>query len=271
MPAESEGSWLIEKHISPWVLPKEQIVGFVKWRPEMEISEVSIRAPENIRIVRLFDVDENLFAEYPPDSLRFTISQARLQIPGFVGFEAFYETIPDGELDLTFQIDLTFRHLERQTINLATDVIRPVVSSSQQTLEIFSSPERPDPKGIQIALTNKGKAEILEESLEPFIEIMQGKELKIQVSSFEDRYGIGDKLFVKSNKRTSAKIMISGKGYGMIRLGFNYSDRLGNRYKSSLLDVLVTVKERKAVEIPIGNTVMGVGEPTPILEPAVLV
>lgn len=261
---------MLEKYVSPWVIPGEKILGYIKWRPDLEVKEIRIDLPEHTLVPRVLDVDSSVFKDITPKFKSFSINRNQLQVEGFVGFEAHYSTVPDKEIRITFDITAVLEDLSEMKVALTTEVIRPLLSPVTSSAEIFSTIESPEPRALEIALVNKGRGDVLEDSLKPYIQIIKGRDLKIQIQSQEEKFKVGERLFVKKNTYMSSKILVSGKGYGAIRLGFKYLDRLGNNYVTEFLDVIITVAEKRTLEVPLENTVLYAGKMAPILEPAVL-
>jgi len=261
---------VVEKYISPWVIPGEKILGYVKWNPGCELKRAEIRAPENTDVRRILNVGAGVFANHAAGSPSYVITKDQIQVEGFMGFEAVYMRLPETEVKATFEVTIVFEDMRKEQVALTAEVIRPLLTSIKPSVEILSSRESPKPGAIMVGIVNAGKGDVLEGSLKPFIETIQGKELKIQIETHEEKYGIGDTLFVEDNQRSSSKIVINGRGYGMIRLGFSYSDRLGNVYKNGLLDVMVTVEDKKTLEVPLGDAMVSAGGPFPVLQPPVL-
>jgi hypothetical protein len=248
-------SWILERYISPWVLPKEKIIGWVKWQPHVKFNHLIIRTEADVELYRLLNVNERVFNTHQPSSGLFKITSDNIQVKGFVGFEACYNAIPESERELGFVIEFVFDDQRREEVELVTEVIRPIISIKQATREIASTKEKPSPEVINILLENVGRGD--GRDLSSYIETVKGKDLQIRIEPFEEPYDLEQRLFVKSNKMVGSKIIINGVGYGMIQLGFEYKDRIGNHYKTPVTEIIVNIEEGKRIEVPIRSGIKG--------------
>ncbi len=90
-------------------------------------------------------------------------------------------------------------------------------------------------------------------------------EIKIQTKQEE----IKDEslVFVKTNQITIPKIIVTGTGYGMFSLGYEYEDTMGNSYKSALANLSINIEEKQTLQVPITENISRLS--TPLLKATV--
>src|SRR3989304_4901709 len=115
----NQPNWITESYISPRVLPKEQILSWVKWDPSLEYDKIVIKAEPDLVFERILNVDIEVFEqteliEYGLVELKngiIEINKKTIQIPGFIGFRALYKLVPEDEMELSFLVE--FIHNEK--------------------------------------------------------------------------------------------------------------------------------------------------------------
>ena len=243
-----------EKYISPWVLPKEQIIGWVKWQPSIRLDHIIIRTEKDVLITRALNVNYRILATYKPTDNLLRIGGEGLQIKGFVGFEAVYEVIPNEERSLKFVVEIVSEEQGKESVELITTIIRPIINIKQiSNNEILITKER-IPTALSVLLENKGKGDVKDPS--PYIDVkVAGQNLQVKKEIFEEPHSLEERLFVKERKKHVVRIAISGVGLGVIRLGFEYKDRMKNKYKTHLTDVIINAKEKQRAEILVNTEI----------------
>ena len=192
-----------------------------------------------------------------------------LQIDGFVGFTSVYTLIPEEERELSFAIDFVKNEKILESVDLKTKLIRPIVvveSDSEQNIMV--TPNNPTIPKLSFTLNSKGSARIL--NLSPFIDFISSKNKKMEITIKQKIEKITDTspLFVYSTEMSIPKFIVKGQGYGMISMGFQYNDAVGNKYESKLIDIPIRIEQKERLEIPISSELEG--QSSIVLEPRVL-
>ena len=84
-----------EFHASPWVLPNEPFLTWIKWTDE-NIDTVTMSIDSDIVIHNFFNTEEHDCVK----TNEIKIDVKKLEVPGFFGFEARYAKLPSYELDI---------------------------------------------------------------------------------------------------------------------------------------------------------------------------
>jgi hypothetical protein len=180
---QKKHDWVVEQYISPWILPNEQILGWVKWDPKIEIARLEIRSEADILFLRIMNVAERVLDQELSKGI-ILIDKKDMEIPGYVGFEAVYTKIPSSERDLRFVIKFIQPTKETNQLELLTKLIRPNIAIEDvSTTEIESTALNPQPRPLSFVLKKIGYADMM--NLRPFIKTYEGKNLKITVDTFE--------------------------------------------------------------------------------------
>jgi hypothetical protein len=257
---------IIEKHISEWALPKEEILSWVKWESDFDFDQILIKAEADINLHRILNVEEEVLKQEDIKKGKAVIDKNMLQIDGFIGFGCFYELIPEQERELTFEIEFKKDDKIIETIPLKTNLIRPIVAVENLTNNgIVVTKERPMLPQLSFNLVSKGKARIL--NFAPFLELVNAKEMTITLEHTTQNIDDEKPLFVHSIQNIIPKIIVKGKGYGMITMGFEYFDAMGNKYESKLIDIPIHLEQKENLEVPISSDLKG--QSTILLEPKI--
>ncbi len=260
-------SWIFEKHISNWSLPNEEILSWLKWDPNKVFDEIVIKSEADIKFLRILNVDEKIFKQKEINQGKAVIKKSMLQIEGFVGFTSVYTLVPEEERELSFVIDFVKDEKTFKSIELKTQLIRPIVAIEHDSGQgIMVTRNNPSIPKLRFRLNSKGKARIL--NLSPFIEFISvTKNMEITIKEKVEKIMDTSPLFVYSSERRIPKFIVKGLGYGMIAMGFEYNDAVGNKYSSKLIDIPIKIEEKEKLEIPISSEVKG--QSTILLEPKV--
>lgn len=259
-------SWILEDYISPRVLPKEQIFSWIKWDPELDYDKIIIKSEPDIDYQRILNVDEKVFDQAKVkefDVVEFkdgtvVIEKNIVQIPGFVGFKAVYKLIPEDEKKLSFLIE--FYHKDKQIgrTELVTDLVRPkLVFTDEPTTGIILDQYNPIIQPLAFTLQNKGKGMV--EELIPFIDIQswQVKSMSVTIQNIKEKDTNTKPIFVETTIGNIPKIIIKGYGMGIIGMGFQYVDKLGNKYETRLANVPLKIPQKQTLEIPVTSDIEG--------------
>ena len=93
--------------------------------------------------------------------------------------------------------------------------------------------------------------------------------MQVEIKNVEEVDTSENFLFASSSIRTISKIIITGMGYGMLSLGFEYEDAMRNKYETKLSEIILDIKQKENVTVPIASTMEG-NQPTLVLEPRVV-
>ncbi|HKU33831.1 MAG TPA: hypothetical protein VJR22_08310 [Candidatus Nitrosotalea sp.] len=254
--AEDAPSWLIEKHISEFALPNEEFLSWLKWEPKMEFETIVIKSQPDVIFNHILNVDEKVFQQEGIKNGKIIIEKNMLQIDGFVGFSCFYNVIPETEIDLSFVVDFLQNGIKLSSIDLNTKIVRPLVAiDTVSEQEIRITQQNPIVPPLKFGLKNLSKARI--STIVPFLEFVQGKDLSITTEQKMEKNNDTSLLFVPTTMVMRQKILVRGKGIGMITIGYEYVDNVGNKYKTKVISIPIELQQKERVEIPINQEIEG--------------
>lgn len=271
----NQPSWVLEKYITDHVLPHERIFSWIKWDSKVSVEKIILKCEADVIFAIFLNVSEEGLKDIETEKGKFTIEKKHLQIPGFIGFVAEYNAIPEKSRTINFQADL-FSEEGVTKIELATEVLRPelYLEEAPQTVVISGDTLTQMPP-INLKLRNDSKA--FATNLELFSEITATQNVKVKVENVVTKIDDENLLFVESNKILTSKIFVSGQGYCMVSVGYDYQDRIGNKYKTNLIELGIRLEQKNSVEIPVTNDIYGnkeelilQSEKEPILKPLVV-
>ena len=268
--------WIFENYISPRALPKEQVLGWIKWESDIQYDKILIKYDPDVVFHRILNVDESIFdqAETQGYDVRFKNSTAvieknLIQIPGFLGFRVAYNLKPEDEKELTFLIEFIKNEETIGSVELTTELIRPKLTITERPSEgIVVNEFIPSLPSLSFTLKNMGHGEV--EKLDPFLDVKswETKDMKIEVKHTKERDVNEDHVFVMTTVRYIPKIIIRGSGMGMISMGFEYYDKMNNKYETELVSVPLNIPKKESLEIPVSSTISN--KQTLLLEPRLL-
>jgi len=243
-------SWILEKHISNQVLPRENIISWIKWNPEINVQQINIKFEADVVLTKVLNVSEEVFKdEKQIEEGKIVVLKEFIQIPGFVGFTALYDALPDKERHVNFIIEFLIDN-KTESVELSTKIIRPILEfAGEQSFEIIISPYNQLITPLKFSMVNRGTA--FARNAKPFHELLETGDLKLQLNFLTEQNKDESFVFVKSNQITIPKIIIDGQGYGMVSMGFEYEDSVGNKYKTALVNVAIKIEEKQKLEVPI--------------------
>ena len=190
-----------------------------------------------------------------------SISKEHIQIPGFFGFTGFYSNIPDSERIINFIVEFDFGD-KSEKIEFNTKIIRPILDFEQSDygLTINSFNQTVPPFNFRLKNTGLGAFK----KLTPFSDVLETSNLKIKIDSINEKNTDESLVFVKTNDIQIDKIIIEGKGYGMLSVGYEYEDSMGNKYKTPFANVSFNIEETQNIEVPIADNISK--STTPLLQ-----
>lgn len=246
--------WLIEKHISEWSLPNENIISWIKWdSTKIDFDQIIIKSEADLLFTRILNVDEKAWSDNDMKKGKITIKKELLQIDNFVGFVCEYTAIPEDERHLSFEIDFIKNENKSESVSLETVIVRPMViieNISEQGIVVTEN--NPFVPPLTFELKGKGRARVL--NLTPFLDQhFEGKEVSITITNTVEQDNNTDPLFVVSSKRIIPKISITGKGFGMLTMGYEYEDAIGNKYRTKVVDIPIELRQQRSLEIPLSQ------------------
>jgi len=257
---------IIETHISEWALPREEILSWIKWENGFDFDQIIIKAEADITLHRILNVEPEILKQEGIKKGKVIINKEDLQIDGFIGFGCFYELIPETERELSFEIVFNKNGKILNTVNLKTELIRPIVIVENLTNSgIVVTKDNPILPQLSFRLVSKGKGRIL--NFSPFIEVVNAKDMKITLKQTTENIDDEKPLFVYSTETVLSKFIVKGKGYGMISMGYQYFDSMNNKYESKLVDIPIQIEQKENLEIPIASDLKG--QSTILLEPRI--
>lgn len=242
---------ITDEYLSPKVLPHEQSSGWIKWKSGIVFDKIILRYEADIKIFRLFNIDEEIFADQEKWNGKITIPKKMIQVDGFFGFTSYYETIPTDERKISYEIDIISGN-KTQTIHMENIVTRPmlkVLSATPDSIQISKFSPQPEP--LSLKLNSAGTASL--HNLEYFIEFVSTDKLKVEVTTSKKTKF--KEMTLKDEELTAQSISIKGKGNGLIRLGATYYDDYKTKYEDIFKEIPLIVKEEQTQTIPISEQI----------------
>ena len=239
-----------ERCLSPQILPREQASGWIKWKKGVDFEKLILRYEADVKIFRLFNVDEEIFKGEEEWKGKIEIPKSMIQIDGFFGFTAYYNTIPESEREVSYNIDI-INEDSIQTISLSNIVTRPMIEVEKATPEQFLiSTVSPPPEPLSMSLKSKGTATI--HNLSFFIDFITSDQLKVKITKTRSKES---EVSFSSSPTVSQTIEINGKGNGMIRIGAEYFDDLNTKYSDVLHEIPIMVEQKQNQSIPVAHKI----------------
>ena len=224
---------ILEKYISPWVLPKEGIVGRIRWTPSEAIHEIQIIGPKKSD-TELFDV-----VKWKTRKNRLVLSVKDLELADRFTFVSKIDSIPN-EVEtinefLVLLFDKSHNLLTKET--LETRIIRPMLIIEKVSPDHISLGKDRMEAEIKLGLKAKGWGDILK--IRPKIEA----DMKVlEIVEFKPAFLTEANPFLTvSVERYIDRIIIKRMGKTRISMSFVYEDRLGNTYETSMHSVEVEI------------------------------
>ena len=268
-----DSEWITESYISPRALPNELILGWVKWNTDISYDKILIKSDPDVDFQRILNVDEAVFkqSEITDSDVQFKngtveIEKDIVQVPGFVGFRVAYKLKPEDERELSFLIEFISNEKKIGSVELRTNLVRPKLTITEIPSEgIVVDEFVPILPSLSFTMKNTGHGEV--QKLNPFLDVKswETKDMRIEVKNSNERNTNEDHVFVVTTTRNIPKIIIHGSGMGMISMGFEYYDKLNNKYETELVSVPLSMPKKESLEIPISSTISN--KQTLLLEP----
>lgn len=241
---------IIETYISPHALPLEEIRSWIRWKEKFQFDKLILRTPEDVFVEVMLDVDDEVFKNTDPRSRKFEINKDWIQVNGFFGFHAKYTKIPDRENTLTFFVEFISNNEKVSQIELNTQIIIPdlilqPVSDNELIINEFQ-------KNIHLAFSLKTLGKAIPKNVTGMINISSGggKGLEIKITTEKSP---NKNPFIPITAKQL--ITISGTGYALITLGFEYEDYNQNKYKTNSLEFVINKQVKEQTTIPISSKI----------------
>ena len=245
----SSKNWILEKHISKKALPRENIIAWIKWDPNLEPKKITLKLEADVFVTKILNVSEEALKDEKQFELgEVSIDKEHIQIPGFFGFTCFYTTIPDKERTVNFTVEFDFDNCVEK-VEYSTKIIRPILQFEEPEHAVTVSPFTQSISPLNFKLKNIGSGRPIR--LKPFSDILETPDVKIKIETSTEKNKNENLIFVKTNEIQIPKIIIEGKGYGMISLGYEYEDTMGNSYKSQFANISFNIEEKQTIQVPI--------------------
>lgn len=275
IPIMNQPAWVLEKYITDHALPHERILSWIKWNPTIPVEKIIFKTEADVVFPVILNVSEEGLRNNEAKDGEITIEKQFIQIQGFIGFVAEYDKIPETSRKVNFLVDLITKE-DTVQIELTTNIIRPELYMEGDQRSIIVSGSTP----IQIyplnfKLNNRSKA--FAAKLELVSHFTPTKNVQIKIENIVSKIKDENLLFVETNDEVTSKIFVRGQGYCMISIGYEYEDRIGNKYKTNLIDVAINLEQKTDIEIPLSNDVSGnneeltlKSEKEPLLQPIIV-
>ena len=113
---------ITEFHASPWVLPNENIVSWLKWNDDSNVKKIIIKADAELVFHEFFNIDME-----KRQTKEIEVIVDELETPGFFGFSAFYNKVPSYELEIELTAKLFSDTKIIQTVKKKIRITRPII------------------------------------------------------------------------------------------------------------------------------------------------
>jgi len=238
-----------EQYVSPVALSKENICGWVKWNNDADFEKIVLRHESDIKISSLFDTDESEKIQYMEDGT-LEIPKSALQLDGFFGFRANYQSIPDSKKETKFLVDFVSDD-KVETIALTTSIDRPMLEIHSTTpKQITLSDNSPIPEPISFDVRYYGDVLIVDQKLT--VDVF-GAQIKIDIKESEtfpkDPSPLSDEFIPEK------ELTIKGKGDGAITFTLEYSDAMNNQYSTVLQETQIRIEGKRSTTIPLAKRI----------------
>jgi hypothetical protein len=168
-----------------------------------------------------------------------------LIMDGYFGFDFVYTKIPKEETKITFVVNLLDGNYTIARQYLEISIIRPILISEQNILDINDYDYRE--KLFRINIINTGSATARNLELVPYSS-NRNIRIKLRNEKIEKiEYDFIEKIIIINNM----KIEIFGKGYAVITLVIKYYDAFENAYSSILSEILVSHNRNSQAQLSI--------------------
>jgi len=235
-----------DEYVSPVVLPKESLFGWVKWDDDADFDKVVFKYEADVKINDLFDVDGAV--DRNKEGI-IEIPKSALVAGGFFGFNASYTTPITSKRAISFEIDLVHDD-ESRTITLESNITKPFVENFSTSYDqLIIDNYSPPPPSLDFDLRSVGETPVLD--LEVVIDIT-AKDIKFDINKSEPSNEIasftGECILDQS-------LTIHGKGNGFITISIEYYDLMGNKYHDMVQEIPIRMSSNTAKTIPIAKSV----------------
>ena len=240
---------ITEQYISVHALPNEQINSWVKWRKDLDFEFLILRTEADISINRFLNVSEEVYSANQSGSFagKFQIDKKWIQADGFFGFQGYYTKIPDEERRVYFYIDFMSHNKKIQQVELSLDIIIPKIKFKTVSQNEIILKEPQNKFTLQSKLEKTGRANA--KNMSGFIEVVRGgKDIEISISSRRtserDEFTFPYPVFRQ-------EITVTGTGYALVRLGYDYEDYADNKYRTDTIEFVFDKRIEEKSQIPV--------------------
>ena len=241
--------WVHEKVVSTKALPGEPIFSWIKWDEELVPKSITLKHDPDLEIQRMLNGG---MGDRRACRDQITLVQKQLHIPGYFGFIASYKKLPEEEKTIDFVAEFDFG-TGTKTLEYSTRIIRPILEFEQTEYALNSAGISKAPPPIDCKLNNKGVG--IAEGITPFFKVENTSGMRIEMRTVVEEITDESLVFVESNEIRVPKLIIRGKGHGLVSIGFEYKDVMGNSYKSPLATLSIHIGEEQSLQIPITENI----------------
>ena len=172
--------------------------------------------------------------------------------------------MPENERTINFIVEVDFDDTI-QKVEYSTKIIRPILKFEQAEYTLTSSQFGNIVNPLDLKLVNVGSGRVV--NLHPFAKVTKTTDMEIKIQTKQEEIKDESLVFVKTNQITIPKIIVTGIGYGMFSLGYEYEDTMGNSYKSELANLSINIEEKQTLQVPITENISRLS--TPLLKATV--
>ena len=249
---------ILEKHISRWALPKEEIISWIKWDGFIDFDHIVLRSEADIEFTRILNVDASVFEQEKIMEGEVIVDRNMLQMERFVGFTCVYTLIPESERHLGFEIDFMKDGKSSHMISLSTKLIRPilVIENEYDRIVLPDAGEMEPISPVTFKMSSKGMARII--NPQPIVEFTNTKDMAIKIVDVKEKITHAlDTPFVFASEQTISKFVFRGSGNALLTMSFKYNDAMNNEYVSVPISIQVSLPQKGEIKVPIESQLEG--------------
>jgi hypothetical protein len=242
---------ITEKYISLHALPNETLSGWIKWR-EVKYDSILITTDKHMVFDRFLNISEDWLTakKVVADSIKYTVKKEWVQADEFLGFQGTYNKIPSDGHQVRFLIDFRLQEKNVLSVQLCTNILVPVIQ-----LKSISVPEirlTEFTTNISLQLLLEAMTQTAFKSLRgPNVTVIGNKDIEVDISV----QGIKYPELEVSPPIMNQTLEIRGKGYAIIRMGFEYEDYADNKYKTNTLEITLDKRINEVTSIPVESII----------------
>jgi hypothetical protein len=248
----SHGINIRNQFIKELVLPKERILGWVKYDTSLEFDNfmMSFSDPsDGLLDFLLKNRLKLLLMKLEKEKRTISVPRKDLLQDGFFGFTCKYVSIPKQDATYVFNIDLRMGATIVESYSLETRVVRPIIELRSENLGVLDiashSPPTLQPTLIELHNTGFASANSINLSCKS-----KTRNIKVSLKSLQrikETYG----FFKDTLTVNDFSLEIQGSGSGVIQFVIDYKDDIGNSYQSFSREIPIFIEQQQTIHLPL--------------------